>query len=126
MKQPDWLWPGGRRIAVVFNIAFEAWSEGKAPGISPMGNPLPPIPGIIDTMAISWAAYGAKRGIYRLLDALARHNARASVMVSAALGERSPEAVKAVADGKISLSMVGPNGKQRSFSGPPPHRGPRQ
>ncbi len=99
MEQLDWLWPGGKRIAVVFNIAFEAWSEGKAPGISPMGNPLPPIPGIVDTMAISWAAYGAKRGIYRLLDALARHNAKASVMVSAALAERSPEAVKAVADG---------------------------
>jgi len=37
--------------------------------------------------------------------------------------------VKAVADGKISLSMIGPNGKQRTFDGPrpprPPHGGPR-
>lgn len=97
MKQPDWLWPNKKRIAVIFNICLEAWSDGKAPGISPMGNPLPAIPGVVDSMAISWAAYGAKRGIYRLLEALARHNAKASVMVSAILAQRTPQAVKAVA-----------------------------
>jgi len=32
------LCSGGKRIAVVFNVVFEAWSDGKAPGISPMGN----------------------------------------------------------------------------------------
>lgn len=96
MTQAGWLWPGDKRIAVVFNVCLEAWSDGKAPGISPMGNPLPP--GVLDNMAISWAAYGAKRGIYRLLDAFARHGARASVMVSAILAERTPEAVKAVGD----------------------------
>jgi peptidoglycan/xylan/chitin deacetylase (PgdA/CDA1 family) len=90
------LWPGKKRIAVVFNICLEAWSDGKAPGISPMGNPLPA--GVLDNMAISWAAYGAKRGIYRLLEAFARRRAKASVMVSAILAERSPEAVKAVGD----------------------------
>jgi peptidoglycan/xylan/chitin deacetylase (PgdA/CDA1 family) len=96
MTQAGWLWPGGRRIAVVFNVCLEAWSDGKAPGISPMGNPLPP--GVLDNMAISWAAYGPKRGIYRLLDGFARHDAKASVMVSAILAERTPQAVKAVGD----------------------------
>jgi peptidoglycan/xylan/chitin deacetylase (PgdA/CDA1 family) len=97
MKHPEWLWPNGKRIAVVFNVCLEAWSDGKAPGISPMGNPLPA--GVLDTMAISWAAYGVKTGIYRLLDAFARHGAKASVMVNAVICERAPEAVKAVADG---------------------------
>jgi peptidoglycan/xylan/chitin deacetylase (PgdA/CDA1 family) len=96
MAPMDWLWPGGKRIAVVFNVCLEAWSDGKAPGISPMGNPLPP--GVLDNMAISWAAYGARRGIYRLLDAFARHSAKASVMVSAILAERTPQTVKAVGD----------------------------
>jgi peptidoglycan/xylan/chitin deacetylase (PgdA/CDA1 family) len=96
VRGADWLWPGRKRIAVVFNVCLEAWSDGKAPGISPMGNPLPA--GVLDNMAISWAAYGARRGIYRLLAALARHRAKASVMVSAVLAERSPEAVKAVGD----------------------------
>lgn len=96
MKEPNWRWPGGRRIAVIFNVCLEAWSDGKAPGISPMGNPLPA--GVLDTMAISWAEYGVKRGIYRLLDAFAEHGAKASVVTSAVIAERSPASVKAVAE----------------------------
>jgi peptidoglycan/xylan/chitin deacetylase (PgdA/CDA1 family) len=97
MNKSTWLWPNGKRIAVIFNVCLEAWSDGKAPGISPMGNPLPP--GVLDTMAISWAAYGVKTGIYRLLNAFGRHGARTSVMVSAVIAERAPEAIKAVAQG---------------------------
>ena len=94
MNQPYRSWPTGKRIAVVFNVCLEAWSDGKAPGISPMGNPLPA--GVLDTMAISWAAYGVTTGIYRLLDAFKRHGAKASVMVSAIIAERAPQAVRAV------------------------------
>ena len=95
-EQVQGQWPGGKTIAVIFNVCLEAWSDGKAPGISPMGNPLPA--GALDTMAISWAAYGYKRGIYRLLDALAAHGAKASVLTNAIIAERAPEAVRAVAD----------------------------
>ena len=28
-------WPGGRHVAVVLNVAYEGWSDGKAPGILP-------------------------------------------------------------------------------------------
>src|SRR2546423_10215641 len=87
------LWPGGKRIAVVFNVCLEAWSDGVAPGISPMGNPLPP--GALDNTAISWAAYGATRGIFRLLDSFARYGIKASVMTSAILAGRAPQAVQA-------------------------------
>lgn len=97
MKRVTWLWPQNKRIAVVFNVCLEAWSDGKAPGISPMGNPLPA--GVLDTMAISWAAYGVNIGIYRLLEALARHGAKASVMVNAVIAERAPESIRAVAAG---------------------------
>src|SRR5438128_2161137 len=96
MTRPvNWLWPNGKRTAVVFNVCLEAWSDGKAPGISPMGNPLPS--GVLDTMAISWAAYGVRTGIYRLLSAFARHGAKASVMTNAIIAERAPDTVKAVA-----------------------------
>ena len=64
----DYRWPGGRHVAVVFNVAFEGWSNGKAPGIGPMGNPLPG--GIFDTNALAWGHYGAVRGIERLLRVL--------------------------------------------------------
>ena len=97
MNNPGWTWPNGKRIAVVFNVCLEAWSDGKAPGISPMGNPLPP--GVLDTMAISWASYGYKTGIYRILESFKRHSAKASFMVNAIIAERAPEAVKAIADG---------------------------
>jgi peptidoglycan/xylan/chitin deacetylase (PgdA/CDA1 family) len=90
-------WPNHKRIAVCFNVCLEAWSDGKAPGISPMGNPLPP--GVLDNTAISWAAYGPRRGIYRLLEGFARTNVKASVMTNAIIAERHPEAVKAVAAG---------------------------
>lgn len=90
-------WPGNRRIAVCFNVCLEAWSDGKAPGISPMGNPLPP--GVVDNTAISWAAYGPRRGIYRLLEGFARHKVKASVLINGVIAVRHPEAVKAVAAG---------------------------
>src|SRR5215213_6935675 len=96
MKKPSWLWPQDKRIAVVFNVCLEAWSDGKAPGISPMGNPLPP--GALDTMAISWASYGYKTGIYRILESFKRQNRKASFMVNAVIAERAPEAVKAIAE----------------------------
>jgi peptidoglycan/xylan/chitin deacetylase (PgdA/CDA1 family) len=94
--KPHWEWPNGKRIAVVFNVCLEAWSDGKAPGISPMGNPLPA--GVLDTMAISWAAYGVEVGIHRLMDGFERHGAKSSVMVNAIVAERAPDTVKAVAD----------------------------
>ena len=103
-NKPNWEWPNGKRIAVVFNVCLEAWSDGKAPGISPMGNPLPP--GVLDTMAISWAAYGVEVGIHRLMDGFARHSAnggadggvKASVMVNAIVAERAPETVRSIAE----------------------------
>src|SRR5689334_23340156 len=61
-----------------------------------MGNPLPA--GALDTMAISWAAYGVEVGIHRLMDGLANHGAKASVMVNAIIAERSAHTVRAVAD----------------------------
>jgi hypothetical protein len=95
-KQVNWVWPNSKRTAVVFNVCLEAWSDGKAPGISPMGNPLPA--GVLDTMAISWAGYGVKRGVYRLLEGFRQHRAKASVMVNAIIAERVPATVKAIAD----------------------------
>lgn len=91
----DFRWPDGRKIAVVFNIAFEGWSDGKAPGVGPMGNPLPA--GTFDTNALMWGHYGLVRGMDRLLAVLDRTRTKASVMVSGVFGERCPGLVKAIA-----------------------------
>ncbi|TCT00583.1 polysaccharide deacetylase family protein [Aquabacter spiritensis] len=90
----DFRWPGGRHVAVVFNLAYEAWSDGKAPGIGPMGNPLPP--GTFDANALSWGSYGAVAGIERLLRILDRNKLTASAMVSGVFAERNPEQVRAI------------------------------
>jgi hypothetical protein len=45
-------WPDGKRAAVIFNIAYEAWEADGSPGISPMGNP-PPV-GVPDIQAQEW------------------------------------------------------------------------
>lgn len=96
-RMPDaFRWPGGRKLAVMIGVAYEAWSDGKAPGIGPMGNPLPA--GFTDTNAIAWAEYGTQRGMDRLLRVLARHDMKATVMINGVLCERVPQLVRRVAD----------------------------
>jgi peptidoglycan/xylan/chitin deacetylase (PgdA/CDA1 family) len=92
----DFRWPEGRKVAVIFNIAFERWSDGKAPPLGPMGNPLPP--GTFDTNALSWGTYGSVRGADRLLRVLARAGIRSSVMTSGAFAESAPALVRRIAE----------------------------
>jgi peptidoglycan/xylan/chitin deacetylase (PgdA/CDA1 family) len=98
-------WPGGKRFAVFVNVAFEAWREGQAPGLSPMGNPLPA--GLFDTQARSWGDYGFVRGVWRLLDILAEHRTRATFLTSGVLSQLAPEAVRAVVEGGHSVCAHG-------------------
>jgi len=92
----EFRWPGGKRIGIVFGVAFEGWSDGAWPGVSPMGNPLKA--GVTDFNAIHWAEYGPRRGIHRILATLARHNVTASVMVCGVMAERHPEIVRKISD----------------------------
>ena len=91
----DFRWPGGRQLAVIFNIAYEAWSDGQAPGIGPMGNVLKP--GYFDTNAHSWASFGLVRGIHRLLAIADKHGVKTSVMVNGVICERDPDTVRRLA-----------------------------
>lgn len=96
MLPPDFRWPGGKRIAVLVRVAFEAWSDDHWPGIGPMGNPLKP--GFPDLNARGWAEYAYRRGIFRVLEALARHRVKATVMVCGILAERYPQIVRRIAE----------------------------
>jgi peptidoglycan/xylan/chitin deacetylase (PgdA/CDA1 family) len=89
-------WPEGRQYAIFVNVAFEAWAEGKAPGVSPMGNPLPG--GLFDTQARSWGEYGWRRGIWNLLDLLDEESVQATFLTSGILAELAPDAVRAITD----------------------------
>lgn len=92
----DMVWPGGRNVAVVFNVAYETWSDGNVSGVGPMGNPLPA--GVFDVNADSYGNYGANCGIQRLLRVLGRTKVAANIYVSGRLAERSPDQVKRVAE----------------------------
>jgi peptidoglycan/xylan/chitin deacetylase (PgdA/CDA1 family) len=92
----DFRWPGGKRLAVFFRVSFEWWSDGKWPGIGPMGNPLRQ--GVPDLNAIGWAEYGHRRGIFRILDVLERQGIRATINVSGIMAERHPEIIKRIVD----------------------------
>jgi peptidoglycan/xylan/chitin deacetylase (PgdA/CDA1 family) len=89
-------WPDGKRIAVFFNVAHEGWSEGRWPGIGPMGNPL--AGGIPDTNALSWGEYGHRRGIDHILGCLGKHEIKANVMVCGVVAETHPESIRAIAE----------------------------
>lgn len=91
----DFRWPGGKRVAVIFNVAYEGWSDGQAPGIGPMGNVLKP--GFFDTNAHSWASFGQVRGIHRLLGYADKRGVKVSVMTNGVLAERDPATVKSIA-----------------------------
>jgi peptidoglycan/xylan/chitin deacetylase (PgdA/CDA1 family) len=91
---PGFKWPDGRRVAIIFNIAYEAFSDGKTSGVGPMGNVL--APGYYDTNAHSWASYGAVRGIHRLQGIAERHGLRTSVMTNGILAEREAASVAAL------------------------------
>lgn len=92
----DFRWPGDKRLAVFFRVSFEWWSDGKWPGIGPMGNPLRQ--GFPDLNALGWAEYGHRRGIFRILDILARQNITATVNVSGIMAERYPDTVRKIVD----------------------------
>jgi peptidoglycan/xylan/chitin deacetylase (PgdA/CDA1 family) len=93
---PDFRWPGGKRIAVFFRVSFEWWSDGRWSGIGPMGNPLQA--GHPDLNAVGWAEYGHRRGIFRILDVLARQETLATINVSGIMAERHPEIIRRMVD----------------------------
>ena len=94
---PTFRWPNGARVGIIFNVAYEGWSEGQTPGIGPMGNPLKP--GFYDANAASWGQYGAVRGIWRALEIAARHGIPLSVMTNGVLAEKWPDTVRAIHNG---------------------------
>lgn len=95
-------WPDGRTSALVINIMFEQWEPGVAPGLGPMGNPLPA--GALDYQALSWAGYGWRTGVWSVLELLEREALAATFYVSGMLAETAPAAVRAIAESGHEIS----------------------
>ena len=89
-------WKLQARVAIVFNIAFEAWSDGEAPPIGPMGNVLKP--GYFDSNAHSWANYGIVRGVQRLARIADQNDIKTSVMTNGVIAARNPNMIRKLHD----------------------------
>lgn len=89
-------WPNGAKVAVMVTVAYELWADGRWPVYAPMAGAWPIPKDVRDEHSISWSRYGAKAGVWRLLDLLDAHGVRATVPTSALLVEEFPDSVLAV------------------------------
>jgi peptidoglycan/xylan/chitin deacetylase (PgdA/CDA1 family) len=92
MKRNQLRWPNNARLVVLPTVMFESWSEGKAPPYSPMTTSLKP--GTVDRLGISWAEYGGKTGIRRIMRVLDEFAVRATVCISGKAAEQFSEAAR--------------------------------
>jgi hypothetical protein len=105
MAELPTAWPRGRNLAVSVSVMLEGWSDGAAPGVGPMGNPLPA--GVLDLQARSWADYGPNVGAWRLLDVLAGAGVTAVFYISGILAERYPLLMSAIAESGHTIAGHG-------------------
>ena len=93
-KAPRFTWPDGARIAFTVTLMLDYWEVNPPEGasrdpriVSPLGNFFP------DWLTWSQREYGARVGIFRVLDVLDRFGVTPSVALGAAAARRYPELV---------------------------------
>jgi putative urate catabolism protein len=102
---PHPQWPGNARVALNFNLNYEAGGEANIldgdQASEGMLNDIgfPPVPGKRSPLAESAFEYGSRVGIWRVLRIFARFNIPLSVLGVATALERNPEATRAFIEG---------------------------
>src|SRR4051812_17525869 len=93
-EAPHFTWPGEARIAFTVTLVLDYWelnpSQDATPDpriVSPLGKFFP------DWLTWSQREYGARVGIFRVLDALDRFGVTPSVALGSAAAKRYPELV---------------------------------
>jgi peptidoglycan/xylan/chitin deacetylase (PgdA/CDA1 family) len=94
MKTGATTWPNGSKIAVALTVMFETWPEGKWPPYA--AQRWQPKPGALDHQSISFAQYGGKAGIWRILNILDKAGMPATFCTNAHSVEVYPEAAAQV------------------------------
>jgi peptidoglycan/xylan/chitin deacetylase (PgdA/CDA1 family) len=94
---PRFIWPDRARIAFTVTLVLDYWElappEGESPDpriVSPLGKFFP------DWLTWSHRLYGARVGIFRILEALDRFNLKPSVALGTEAAVRYPELVDAL------------------------------
>jgi len=86
-----WVWPGNANIAMSIGFAFEAFRYHSQYSHSAEK-------GKVDLFSLSYADYGWKSGVWRLLDLLDDVGLKASMSTNGLAAERHPEAVRTAAE----------------------------
>ena len=92
-RRPEWFteWPGGARMAVMLILLHE-WESVPA-----IARPMPKgAHYTFDFLALGGREYGARFGVWRLLDVLERHRIKATVVTSGLVAEFFPESVREI------------------------------
>ncbi len=111
-RRPEWFteWPGGARMAVMLILLHE-WES-----VPSIARPMPKgAHHIFDYLALGAREYGARFGIWRLLDVLDRHHIKATVITSGLVAELFPESVREV---KTRGHELGTHGWDQSIHPP--------
>jgi peptidoglycan/xylan/chitin deacetylase (PgdA/CDA1 family) len=94
---PRFAWPGGARLAFTITVVLDYWEleppDGEIPDpriVSPLGKFFP------DWLTWSHRQYGARVGIFRILDVLDRFDIKPSVALGTEAAKRYPELVDAL------------------------------
>jgi peptidoglycan/xylan/chitin deacetylase (PgdA/CDA1 family) len=88
----DFVWPDNKRLAVIFNIAYEMWTPGSSSSVNPMGNVLSG--DINDPNADSYGRYNANVGCKRLFNIAENYGVAASAFTSGRVAEHHHEELK--------------------------------
>jgi len=116
-EAPRFAWPGGARIALTVAVVLDHWElaapEGEIPDpriVSPLGKFHP------DWLTFSHRAYGARVGIFRILDVLDRFGIVPSVALGSAAAKRYPELVDELVRRNACLMAHGSHATRRITS----------
>lgn len=90
-ERPPVAWPGGKRVAVYLGLNIEHFLLGR-PSTSIWPGTADLVP---DALNHGWRDYGARVGIWRVIDILDRRRIRASALVNSAVIDHYPQIVAA-------------------------------
>jgi allantoinase len=107
-SRPDYLWPGGKRLAVyvAVNVEHFAFGEGLGAELAP-GGPQP------DILNYTWRDYGNRVGIWRLLDLFNQLKLPSALLMNTAIYGHCPEVVQAFRDRGDELVAHGRSNAER-------------
>lgn len=111
------LWPSGNRLALVVvpNIETFALDEKMPAGPGGSGGPIP------DVNTWSYRDYGARIGIFRIMEVLSRHDIRATAALNSDTCDQYPEIVEDAV--KLGWEIMGHNqSNTRRLNSVPPEK----